>query len=76
MTQVGWIEPFELWEEDRNQRADDEGTFWQRWNGPATIYILTDRDEYDKLRGDAKEKVFLVAQTDYDVVLSNRPRAE
>ncbi|HEY6201256.1 MAG TPA: phospholipid carrier-dependent glycosyltransferase [Candidatus Binatia bacterium] len=73
VTQVGWIEPFELWEEDRNQRADDEGTFWQRWNGPATIYILTDRDEYDKLRSDAKDKIFLVAQTDYDVMLSNRP---
>jgi 4-amino-4-deoxy-L-arabinose transferase-like glycosyltransferase len=76
VTQVGWIEPFELWEEDRNQRADDEGAFWQRWNGPATIYILTDRDEYNKLCDDAKEKVFLVAQTDYDVVLSNRSRAE
>ncbi len=75
VTQVGWIEPFELWEEERNQRADDEDTFWQRWNGPATIYILTDRDEYDKLRSDAKDKIFLVAQTDYDVVLSNRPGA-
>lgn len=73
VTQVGWIEPFELWEEDLNRRANDDDTFWREWNGPTTVYVLTDREQYDKLRADSKRKIFLVAQTDYDVVLSNRP---
>jgi hypothetical protein len=72
VTQVGWVEPFELWEADPKQRENDDDTFWSAWNGPARIYIVTNREEYDKLRADSEHKVFLVAQTDYDVVLSNR----
>lgn len=73
VTQVGWIEPFALWEENLNRQADDDTSFWRRWNGPAAIYALTDKKEYDKLRGGSDRKVFLVAQTSYDVLLSNHP---
>lgn len=69
---MGWVEPFELWEEDLNKRANDEATFWRRWNGPTIIYVLTDRAKYDKLRGESERKFYLVAQTDYNVVFSNK----
>ena len=72
VTQVAWVEPFELWEEDLNKRANDDANFWHRWNGPTTIYVLTDRADYDKLRGESERKFYLVAQTDYDVVFSNK----
>src|SRR5207247_8882609 len=31
VTQVGWVEPFELWEEELNKRADNDKAFWQKW---------------------------------------------
>jgi hypothetical protein len=74
VTQVGWIEPFQLWEEDLTKRANDDATFWQKWNGPDSIYALTDRSTYEKLRAAADWKFYLLAQTEYDVVLSNKPR--
>ncbi|HEX9443668.1 MAG TPA: phospholipid carrier-dependent glycosyltransferase, partial [Candidatus Binatia bacterium] len=72
VTQVGWVEPFARWEEGPSRRADDDAFFWRRWDGPATIYALTDKAGYDRLRGGSERKVFLVAQTNYDVVFSNK----
>jgi Dolichyl-phosphate-mannose-protein mannosyltransferase/Aminoarabinose transferase C-terminal domain len=72
VTQVGWVEPFELWEEELNKRADDDKAFWQKWNSPQSIYALTDRATYAKLRAQADRKLYLVAQNAYDVVFSNR----
>ena len=72
VTQVGWVEPFELWEEELNKRADNDKAFWQKWNSAQSIYALTDRATYDKLRAQADRKLYLVAQNAYDVVFSNR----
>jgi Aminoarabinose transferase C-terminal domain len=72
VTQVGWVEPFELWEEELNKRADDDKAFWQKWDGPHSVYALTNRATYKKLRAHADRKLYLVAQTAYDVVFANR----
>ena len=49
----------------------DDATFWNRWNSPATVYALTDRAAYDQLRIESKRTPYLIAQTAYDVLLSN-----
>ncbi len=51
----------------------DDATFWREWDGPATMYALTDRASYDALRAESKRKLYPMAQTDYDVLLSNKP---
>jgi len=50
----------------------DDATFWEHWNGPTTVYMLTDRPTYEKLRYDPGHKFYLVAQTNYDVLLSSK----
>src|SRR5262245_41515081 len=50
----------------------DDATFWQRWNSPATVYMLTEQATYDKLRSDSSFKVRVVARGLYDILLSNK----
>jgi len=72
VTQVGWREPFETYENELNQPADDDATLWKKWNGPQSIYVLTDRMIFDKLSARADRRLYLVAQNDYQVVFSNK----
>ena len=58
--------------EDVSGWVIDDAKFWQRWNGPATMYMLTDQTTYKRLRGASGQRVYLVARTDYDVLSSNR----
>jgi 4-amino-4-deoxy-L-arabinose transferase-like glycosyltransferase len=50
----------------------DEATFWERWNSPVTLYMLTDQETYEKLRQSSKQRLYLVSDTNYDVLLSNK----
>ena len=72
VTQVGWREPFETYENEPNQPADDDATLWKKWNGPQSIYVLTDRMIFDKLSARAARRLYLIAQNDYQVVFSNK----
>ncbi len=76
ITVVGWKEEGELYApvDNFSRWMIDDATFWKSWNGPTTIYALTDRPTYNKLRAEPDQKSYLVAQTDYDVVFSNKPR--
>ena len=72
VTQVGWVEPFELWEEDFNKLASDDRTFWQKWDGPGRLFVVTDKATYAILRREMERPIYLVAQNEYSVVLSNQ----
>jgi 4-amino-4-deoxy-L-arabinose transferase-like glycosyltransferase len=72
VTQVGWLEPFETYENELNQPADEDATLWKKWNGPQSIYVLTDRMIFDKLSARADRQLYPVAQNDYQVVFSNK----
>jgi hypothetical protein len=52
----------------------DDAEFWRRWNGPARMYAVTDRENYDRLLGRGGPNVHLVAKNDYNVVVTNQPR--
>jgi len=50
----------------------DDNSFWQRWNSPLTVYMLTEQETYDKLRSESSFKSRVVARGLYDVLLSNK----
>lgn len=50
----------------------DEPEFWKRWLGPGRVYLLTGRDNYDKLRAAGRGRFHLIAQTGSNVLLTNR----
>ncbi len=50
----------------------DDKTFWKTWHGPKTVFAVTDRATFEKLRGDTTRDLHVVADTPYDIVLSNR----
>ena len=53
----------------------DEATFWERWNSPTTVYMLTEQETFEKLRQSSKEKFHVVSETNYNVLLSNKSPA-
>jgi hypothetical protein len=72
VTQVGWVEPFEIWQEEFNKQANDERTFWQEWRGPRRLFVVTDKATYEQLRRGNERPIQLVAENEYSVVLSNQ----
>jgi hypothetical protein len=55
----------------------DEASFWKRWNlGTVTIYMLTEKTTYEKLRSESSFKSRVVAQGLYDILLSNKTTSE
>ncbi len=74
ITVVGWTGELEFGTqvEDTRQWMMDPNTFWRRWDGPETIYLLTERSMYEELRKNPKVKLFLIAGDQRNVVLCNR----
>jgi 4-amino-4-deoxy-L-arabinose transferase-like glycosyltransferase len=50
----------------------DDASFWKRWNSSATVYMLTEKTTYEKLRSESSFKYRVVAEGLYDVLLSNK----
>jgi hypothetical protein len=49
----------------------DDATFWRRWDTSARIYLLADRANYRELAHQPHHRVFMVAETPYDVLITN-----
>jgi 4-amino-4-deoxy-L-arabinose transferase-like glycosyltransferase len=49
----------------------DEETFWQRWQSPATVYMLTRRSAYDQLVADHRGRFILLGEVGKNVLLTN-----
>jgi 4-amino-4-deoxy-L-arabinose transferase-like glycosyltransferase len=49
----------------------DEDTFWQRWQSPATVYMLAKRSAYDQLVADRRGRFILLAEVGKNVLLAN-----
>jgi 4-amino-4-deoxy-L-arabinose transferase-like glycosyltransferase len=50
----------------------DESSFWRRWEGPGTMYLVTSRRNYDTLLRDSGRPYRIVIDTPENVVLANR----
>ncbi len=74
ITVVGWKGELEFGArmEDVSGWLIEDAEFWQKWNGPFTVYMFTPQAKYSKLPAQSGRKFYLVAQTDYDVLLSNK----
>ncbi|MEK7335468.1 MAG: hypothetical protein AAB222_09115, partial [Candidatus Binatota bacterium] len=74
ITVVGWKGELDFGArvEDVSGWMIEDAEFWQKWNGPFTVYMVTSRARYSKLLAQSGRKFYLVAQTDYDVLLSNK----
>ena len=58
--------------EDTSQWMVDEATFWKRWDGPSTIYMLMKRGTYDALHAVGHKNLYLIAGTDDNVLAVNK----
>jgi hypothetical protein len=59
--------------EDTKAWMTDGATFWKRWRGPATIYVLTGIEDYEALkRSEPGLPLFTIARNGRNIVLSNR----
>ena len=51
----------------------DGATFWRRWQGPATMYVLTQLETYKALkRSDPDLPLYPIARNQRNILLSNR----
>jgi 4-amino-4-deoxy-L-arabinose transferase-like glycosyltransferase len=57
--------------EDASDWMIDDTEFWRRWHGVKTIYMVTSRLTYNRLRETGK-KFYLVAETNDNVLLRNK----
>ena len=71
---VGWKGELEFGTkiEDTTQWMMEPDAFWKRWQGPETLYMITDKDTYKTLVQNPKLKLFPVAEDQNNIVLSNR----
>jgi len=58
--------------EDTRGWMIDNTTFWKRWQGPGTIYMMTDHKTYDTLRKYPELFFFTVASNRQNILVSNR----
>lgn len=74
ITVVGWKGELEfgMQVEDTSAWMIEEPAFWKRWEGPRRAYLLTSRDNYDKLRAEGRGQFQLIAQSGPNVLLTNR----
>ena len=75
VTIVGWKGELEFGTrvEDTSRWMIDEETFWRRWQGPTTVYLLTDLGTYDGIRRfDDHLPLNIVARDRRNILLTNR----
>jgi 4-amino-4-deoxy-L-arabinose transferase-like glycosyltransferase len=75
ITVVGWEGElkFGAQMEDTSDWIIDDAAFWRRWNGTGTVYMITTQEIYERLRSMPGRNFYTVAETEYNVLLSNRP---
>lgn len=59
-------------EENTRQWMIDCPTFWKRWQGPSTMYMITRIETYDAMRKDPGSKLFLIDRDSRNILVSNK----
>jgi hypothetical protein len=57
--------------EDTSGWMIDSATFWKRWRGPATLFAMMEIEEYDLLSVDRSLKLYPIARTQRNILVSN-----
>ncbi len=76
VTIVNWIGELEFGTTVEDTRAwmIDRPTFWKRWEGPSTIYMLTKRSTYDALLAEGRKDLYFIEGTDDNVLIINKEK--
>lgn len=52
----------------------NDTNFWPIWNSHEYVYMITNKEIYQRFKQSKTPVIFLLAQTDQDVLLSNHPK--
>lgn len=50
-----------------------DANFWPIWNNLGHVYMVTNKEIYQRFKQSKNPKIYLLAQTNQDVLLSNHP---
>jgi 4-amino-4-deoxy-L-arabinose transferase-like glycosyltransferase len=59
--------------EDTSAWMIDEGEFWRRWGEDRTLYAIMGANHFDELNADPARRLFPLARTRADVLVTNTP---
>ncbi|CAN5237865.1 glycosyltransferase family 39 protein [soil metagenome] len=51
-------------------------TFWQRWQGPQPMFMITNKKRYEKMLAEHRPALYVIARTQDDLLISNRPQIQ
>lgn len=67
---------FGMRHQDTSAWMIDNGQFWMRWHGKKRVYMIMSRAELQLFRKRfPQEKIILISETPYNVLVSNKPLA-
>jgi 4-amino-4-deoxy-L-arabinose transferase-like glycosyltransferase len=74
VTIVGWKGELEFGStiEDTSGWMIDGATFWKRWAGRRRMFMVTRKEIFDDLRNRGREKMFVIAEDERNVLAVNR----
>lgn len=52
----------------------NDANFWPIWNNREQVYMITNKEIYQRFKQSKTPAIFLLAQTEQDVLLSNHPK--
>jgi 4-amino-4-deoxy-L-arabinose transferase-like glycosyltransferase len=70
---VGGELTFGMQHQDTHAWMLKDANFWSIWNSRGQVYMVTNKEIYQQFKRSKKPAIYLLAQTDQDVLLSNHP---
>lgn len=71
---VGGELTFGMQHQDTSHWMLNDANFWPIWNSRGQVYMVTNKEIYQQFKQSKKPAIYLLAQTDQDVLLSNHPK--
>ncbi len=65
---------FGMQHQDTHAWMLNDANFWPIWNSHEYVYMITNKEIYQRLKQSKTPAIFLLAQTEQDVLLSNHPK--
>ena len=66
---------FGMQHQDTHAWMLNDAHFWPIWNSHEYVYMITNKEIYQRLEQSKTPAIFLLAQTEQDVLLSNHPKS-
>lgn len=73
---VGGELTFGMQHQDTHAWMLNDANFWPIWNSPGQVYMITNKAIYQQFKQSKKPDIYLLAQTEQDVLLSNHSKMQ